>query len=181
MRLSFEELNDPKRRRIIPKVPGLYKVFLPDDMDMVIAEKTRACDRCYKIKDQKGKTYLEKIWDSLKKAGTLEDRVLYIGKGIDINKRLNLYKRVMYNNGYNHSGGVYICQIENCENLVVEWYEHHSEAVTKFLNFSKEKQKDISNPIRKKVEEELLAKESAWIVEYRENHEGLFPFANRKN
>lgn len=181
MRFSFEELNDPKRRRIIPKVPGLYKVFLPDDMDMVIAEKTRACDRCYKIMNQMEKDYLEKIWGSLIKAGALEDRVLYIGKGIDINKRLNLYKRVMYNNGYNHSGGVYICQIENCENLVVEWYEHHSEAVTKFLNFSKEKQKDISNPIRKKVEEELLAKESAWIVEYRENHEGLFPFANRKN
>ena len=34
---------------------------------------------------------------------------------------------------------------------------------------------------KKKVEEELLAKESAWIVKYRENHEGLFPFANRKN
>lgn len=89
------------------------------------------------------------------------------------------FRRLLFNNGYKHSGGVYICQIENSEKLAVEWYEHHSDAATKYLNLPKEKQKDRSDPIRNKVDEELLAKEAAWIAEYRKKHEGLFPFANR--
>ena len=47
----------------------------------------------------------------------------------------------MFNKGKNHNGGVYICQIENCGNLEIEWYEHHSDVTKEFLQLPRKEQK----------------------------------------
>ena len=179
MRLTFEELKDPAKRRIIPKSPGVYIVYLPDKSHMQISSKTCASEKCFRNNEHMKKEYLMNVWKPLEKAGALEDRILYIGQGINLRNRLNLYKRVMFDGGNNHSGGVFICQIENCEFLEVEWREYHSDAVTQFEKLSESERKDRSNIIRKKVEKELGEIESKMIGDYKKNHNGLRPFANR--
>ncbi len=179
MRLTFEELKDSAKRRIVPDKPGIYIVYLPEKSCMQISPKTCASEKCFRNKDHMDKEYLMGVWKPLEQAGALKDRILYIGKGINLRNRLYLYQRVMFDGGNNHSGGVFICQIDNCENLEVEWQEHHSDAVAKFENLSDDERKDRDNPIRKRVEKELDEIESRKIKEYKRTHNGLRPFANR--
>ena len=102
MRLSFQELNNSQKRKMIPEVPGFYKVFLPAGFELRIAEKTVANEKCYSKKEQMEKEYLENIWKPLKEAGALNDGIIYIGKGINIRNRLKLYKRVMFMEIFDH-------------------------------------------------------------------------------
>lgn len=165
---------------MIPEVPGFYKVFLPAGFELRIAEKTVANEKCYSKKEQMEKEYLENIWKPLKEAGALNDGIIYIGKGINIRNRLKLYKRVMFNGGTNHSGGVYICQIVGCEKLEVEWYAHCSDVVDRFMSLPKN-ERNIRTSLGKAVDEELRKEEHRMIKEYCDTHNGLKPFANRES
>ncbi len=178
--ISFEELRDSSLRTSIREVPGFYKVYMPKDFEMIIAENTLANPKCYRNHEQMKKEYLESLWADLQKYNAQKDRLLYIGKGINLRNRLNLYMRVMFKNATNHSGGVYICQIENCNQLEVEWTIHESENVSIFLNTPKDERKQGSE-IYDKVNSELLSLEHSMIQEYKNSHGGLFPFANREN
>ena len=177
--ITFEELCDLSLRKSIPEVPGFYKVFMPENFEMIIAEKSRANIKCYRNNEQMKKTYLESLWSDLQKYNAQKDRILYIGKGINLRNRLKSYMRVMFKNATNHSGGVYVCQIENCNQLKEEWSIHESENVNILLDTPKDKRKQGSE-IYNKVNSELLSCEHLMIQEYRNNHGGLFPFANRK-
>ncbi len=187
--LKFVDLQSKAKRDMIPDVPGFYKVLLPKGFPVLIAKHTCAIERFTK-KRKDGSTYevvnqcepseLENIWANLERNGALDDRVIYIGKGLHIRDRLDQYQRVMFKNGKNHSGGVYICQIENCSELEVEWYEYKSDAVIEFLKLPREKQKK-THPLGKIVNAELEDEEHRMIREYKDSHGDLRPFANRKD
>lgn len=188
MRYKFYELKDATfRKNYIPNVPGFYKVFVPEGFNVVIAEKTCAISEFTKnvkgkkqrIVNQKNKSELEKRWTNLIDADVLSDRILYIGKALHLRDRLNNYQSTMFNNGKNHNGGVYICQIENCKYLEIEWYEHHSDAVNDFLKLTRDNQKK-KHPIGKIVDSELLSIERKMLQEYQNTHKDLLPFANRE-
>ena len=184
--MTFDDLQDSMKRKQIPEAPGLYWVLLPPSMDVVIADRTCAVEKFYKkgkeTVNQRDKAFLEEIWQELEQYGSGKDRVLYIGKAINLRNRLNQYKRVMFNNGTNHSGGVYICQIKDCQLLQIEWIEHHSDAVTAFMSLPQKDRKIIhpSHSIGKIVDSELKAEEHRMIAEYCASHGGLLPFANRE-
>lgn len=184
MDMTFQDLRDTEKRKEIPAVPGIYIVKLPSDMSMVISDHTCAVEKYMKrgreTINQRDKAFLERIWNQLVSNGALADRVLYIGKSINLRKRLNEYQRVMFKNGTNHSGGVYVCQIADCSMLRVEWIEHHSEAAIKFMKLPI-KERKLHHPYGKEVNMEIEAEEHQLISMYCGSHGGLRPFANRND
>lgn len=90
---------------------------------------------------------LNENWINFKSS---EDRILYIGKAVNLRKRIRLYMRFGDKQAAAHRGGRYIWQIAGSSNLEIYW-------------------KEVKNP---REEEKKI------IIEFKNKHNQNFPFAN---
>lgn len=81
-----------------------------------------------------------------------KEAVIYIGKAEDLNNRVKQYIDFGSGKPVGHYGGRYIWQIESSDNLTVCW-------------------KDFEN---------AREKEKEMILEFKDEHNGMLPFANLK-
>ena len=104
----------------IPTKKGIYIVKIPGDFTVKFLDKTTA------ITDFESKKLLYDIEILKNKYSGLQDKnILYIGKAAckkGLRQRISQFINYGYNEGKIHRGGRAIWQIENCEQLVVDFY-----------------------------------------------------------
>lgn len=113
---SFTELNSGALEHI-PKCSGIYKVYMPDNFTI----KFRAdSDSPYKVYDV---DILQKKWATICKYPEYEDGLLYIGKAVNLYRRIKQFVDTGYGIPANHKGGRAIFQLENNKQLLIKIFE----------------------------------------------------------
>lgn len=104
----------------IPIDKGIYIIKKPCDLAIKFLDKTTA------ITDFKSKRLLYDVEILKNKYSGLQDKnILYIGKAAckkGLRQRIGQYIDYGYNEGKIHRGGRAIWQIENCEQLIIDFY-----------------------------------------------------------
>lgn len=98
----------------VPKEKGIYRVLLPDKMDLVFKDQCQNRSALDYTVDR-----LQTKYDCCK-----DRRILYIGKANGRNglqQRLRQYMKYGWNEAANHKGGRAIWQIENFEMLLLDY------------------------------------------------------------
>lgn len=98
-----------KNYNYIPKQSGVYRVLNLDDTPITFLPNSNTNFSCYSVK---------KLQDKYSK--TKSSGVLYIGKGINLYKRIKQYIQYGLNLAHNHKGGRSIFQIQNYNQLYIE-------------------------------------------------------------
>ncbi len=113
-----EELDEHGRINSITMGCGIYKIYMPQNFQIVITSETDA------IKEYKGKTLLYSVqkledkWEIIRSA----DRggILYIGKADNLRKRITEFIKYGYGERVPHRGGRAIWQLKNNKKLLIE-------------------------------------------------------------
>lgn len=147
---TIEQLNKRGGCKVIDNKPGVYMVLMPLNFKQKYREINPG-------KICKGKPS-SVIVDELKANWVDKTIVLYIGKaggtGIKTHLRERIGDYMAYGRGTscNHTGGRYLWQLENTEQLSVTW--------------------------RVEIENEPVIIERGLIRQFEKNYEGMQPFAN---
>ncbi len=102
-----------KKYNYIPHKPGVYKVINADNLPIeILATSTNSKAGIYNVAD------LQQRYNK-----QTNKKVLYIGKGKDLSRRIKQYVKFGMNKSSVHKGGRSIFQIQDYKNLYIEVIE----------------------------------------------------------
>ena len=113
---SFEELNSGALVHI-PIASGIYKVYKPNNFEIKFRVDTDSPYAVYTVNE------LCEKWTTICKYPGYEDGLLYIGRAINLQKRIRQFVRTGYGKNAKHSGGKAIFQLENNKQLRIKIFE----------------------------------------------------------
>lgn len=113
---SFEELY-LGALEYIPKCSGIYKVYMPDNFTIKFRVDSDSPYKAYDVDK------LQKKWTTICKSLGYEDGLLYIGKAVNLNKRIKQFVDTGYGRPAKHKGGRAIFQLENNRQLQIKIFE----------------------------------------------------------
>lgn len=156
--ITFEEiLADRHSLREIEGVEGIYKVYLPEDILFQLNKITTAMEY-----DKKGRKLvydsdkdIERLlhqWELIQSAKEPDNKLVYIGRSVNLRRRLKQFAAYGVRKGDNHQGGKILWQLTGAIKFHIEY---------------------IPCKNCKKVEKELLQ-------DYKRRHFNQLPIANEE-
>lgn len=126
--ITFEEIRaDRYSLREIKGVEGIYKVYLPENIPFQLNKTTTAMEYDKKGRklvydsDEDIKSLLHK-WELIQRAKEPDNRLVYIGKSVNLRQRLKQFAAYGVRKGDNHEGGKILWQLTGAIKFHVEYF-----------------------------------------------------------
>lgn len=156
--ITFEEIRANRHSlREVERVEGIYKVYLPEDIPFQLNKTTTAIEY-----DKKGRKLvydtdkdIERLlhqWELIQSAKEPDNRLVYIGKSVNLRNRLKQFAAYGVRKRDNHQGGKILWQLTDAIKFHIEYFPCQN---------------------CEKVEKELLR-------DYKKRHFNQLPIANEK-
>ncbi|MDE7404051.1 MAG: hypothetical protein K2M81_02985 [Lachnospiraceae bacterium] len=126
--ITFEEIRaDRHSLKEVEGIEGIYKVYLPEDIPFQLNKTTTAFEY-----DKKGRKLVydsdEDIkrllhqWELIQSAKEPDNRLVYIGKAVNLRKRLKQFAAYGVGKGGNHQGGKILWQLTDAIKFHIEYF-----------------------------------------------------------
>lgn len=126
--ITFEEIRaDRHSLREVEGVEGIYKVYLPEDISFQLNKTTTAIEY-----DKNGRKLvydsdedIERLlhqWELIQSAKEPDNRLVYIGKAVNLRRRLKQFAAYGVGKCKNHQGGKILWQLTDAIKFYIEYF-----------------------------------------------------------
>lgn len=126
--ITFEEIRaDRHSLKEVEGIEGIYKVYLPEDIPFQLNKTTTAIEY-----DENGRKLvydsdedIERLlhqWELIQSAKEPDNRLVYIGKSVNLRNRLKQFAAYGVRKGDNHQGGKILWQLTDAIKFHIDYF-----------------------------------------------------------